>query len=150
MAKSLLWLDNDPGQIESLLKALERKGYHVTLCRRVSDAELLLETTRYDLLMLDVMIPISEGELANYPYEATDNTLATGLTFYRRVRSKLKASNTPVLVMTVRIDKPIATAFVAAGLPPDYFVTRHEVKNTQVFLQKVAEVVGGADDGQRT
>jgi CheY-like chemotaxis protein len=142
MSRSILWLDNDPGQIHAIIKALEKNGDVVTVCRNVSAAEHMIDTAKFDLVVLDVMIPITADELAAYPYAETDNTLSTGLLFYRRVRERLLASGTPAMVVTVRIDNEIVQAFVRAGLPANRFVTRYSVRNTKTLLTRLDEVAG--------
>jgi CheY-like chemotaxis protein len=140
MGRRILWLDNDPGQIRGITKALEAGGDDVTLCRTVSSAEQLIDSERFDLVVLDVMIPTTDSELADYPYDATGDTLNTGLVFYRRVRDRLAANGTPVVVITVRIDDEIGQSFKEAGLLPNFFITRYEVRNTKHLLARIAGV----------
>jgi CheY-like chemotaxis protein len=143
MSRRILWLDNDPGQIRGITKALEAAGNEVVVCRTVSSAEQYIRTEKFDLVVLDVMIPITAAEVADYSYKETEDTLSTGLVFYRRVRDFLLANNTPVLVVTVRIDNDIVSAFREAGLPSERFVTRYAVRNTQTLLARIAEVTAG-------
>lgn len=134
---AVLWLDNDPANIDPLVKVLRASSVAVTVCKTVSAAAAALETRRYDLLILDVMIPIIDGELVDYPAGKTDGTLATGLLFYQRSRRQLETAKTQVLVMTVRIDRAIAAAFASAGLAPAQFATKMELRDAKRFRERV-------------
>lgn len=139
---SVLWVDNDPGYIRAFVTALERAGYDVTVIKKVTAAEELLRSKRFNLLILDAMIPtLSETEEAAYPPADTDNGHKTGLVFYRRNKEIIDNAKTPVLVFTVRIDKPIRNEFLQCGLPPASFVTKMDLKDTADFMHKIKEVV---------
>lgn len=137
----ILWLDNDPSNIEGAIALLRAGGYEVSKCRTVSEAEKALRETVYDLLILDVMIPITPAEEKDYPYEETEDTLNTGLLFFKRMKGELDARRTEVLVMTVRIDRRIGVAFHEAGLSPDRFVTRFDMRDSTVLLDRVHEII---------
>ena len=138
---NILWLDNDPGNIESLVNALRARGHEVQVCRTVTAAERSLRDSIFELLILDVMIPVTEDELITYPYDATGDTLATGLRFYERFGDQLGEVGTAVLVMTVRVDEAIALAFREAGLSARDFATRYELRDTRRFLARIDEVL---------
>ena len=142
MSKQILWLDNDPSYLETYDEDLKESGFEVTIVTTVTAAERLVENKRYDLLLLDVMIPTkSEAEEKLYPPEITDAGLKTGLIFYRRVKGKLDEQHTPVLVMTVRLDSGILDEFIDAGLRPENFCTKMSLRERPVFIEKVREVL---------
>lgn len=140
--KHVLWLDNDLGCIRAFKTGLEEAGYSVTVVKKVSDAEDLLGAQRFDIFILDVMIPtLNEAEEAKYPPSDTDNGHKTGLLFYRKVKDRLAAARTPVLVFSVRIDKSIQTAFLEAGLPAESFVPKMDLRLTPDFVRKIEQMV---------
>jgi len=83
MALRILVVEDDPLLAESLLRALQQQGYRVGHARRGQDADRLLRTSRYDLLLLDVGLPDVDG------FEVL-----------RRLRARDDA--TPVLIVTAR------------------------------------------------
>jgi CheY-like chemotaxis protein len=142
MSAKVLWLDNEPGDIKSFVKELRGHGYNVTVERSVSEAEKLLESNRYDLLIVDVMIPtVSENEEDLYPPEDTNLGRSTGLLFYKRVRKHLQQAGTSVLIMTVRLDKKIQQGFIEVGIPPDCFTTKLALRRVPDFLDKIQEIL---------
>lgn len=142
MTKKILWLDNDPGYLQPYLYVLREEGYDVTVAPTLSRADYLLRTRRYDLLLLDVMIPIVDvEEEARYPPSQTENSLKTGLVFYKVNRELLDRSSTQVLVMTVRMDSSIREEFVALGLPPHCFATKLELAYVDDFLNRIKSMI---------
>src|SRR5437763_13959657 len=122
MSKEILWLDNDPMWTGPYVDALKRKDYQVAVIPNVTEAESLMNHNKYDLLILDVMIPTkSEQEEIAYPPELTRKGTETGLVFYQRIREQLKKSGTKVLVLTVRLDERILDSSVELGLPVNNF-----------------------------
>jgi CheY-like chemotaxis protein len=133
---SVLWLDNDPGNIAGLVMALRRSGMDVTVVRKVGAAETLVRREHFDLVLVDVMVPVTEEEITSgYAAEQTEDSLYTGLVFYIRNRQYLVDS--VVVVLTVRIDGEIREKFVAAGLPVENFLTRFEVRDTRRFTAEI-------------
>jgi CheY-like chemotaxis protein len=145
MSKRILWLDNDPAYVTVYKSYLEDQPqqYVVNLVPTITEAEKYLAEGKYDLLILDAMIPTfgDEEELA-YPPDETDRGLKTGLAFFVRHKQKLTEGNTKVLVLTARIDPDIKIAFAQAGLKIDHVVEKPEVGAVGDFLEKVQEVLG--------
>lgn len=140
--KSILWLDNDLGYITPYVQALEEVRYEVVRTRKVSQAEDLLRSRRFDLLILDVMIPtLSEAEEVVYPPGDTDNGHKTGFLFYQRMKQGLIAAGTPVLVFSVRSDRSIQASFDHEGLPPGDFVPKQNLRHTCEFMRKVQQMI---------
>ena len=137
MSGRILWLDNDPAQIWSFVRTMRVAGMEVTVASTVSEAEEQLRGGFYDILLLDVMIPVTDREIATgYGPRETDDGLNTGLAFY--VRNKhLVTDRTAVLVLSVRVDGAARAAFIAAGLPPENFITKFKVRDASVFLDEI-------------
>lgn len=143
MSKRVLWLDNDPSYINVYVKMLKNQPdpYDVTLVSTLTEAQQHLQTGKYDLLILDVMIPtMSEEEEKIYPPTETIQGLNMGLSFYKRNQKMLADSSTKVLVFTARIDKTIKDGFLNAGLSEENLVMKAEVGDVRDFIVKVQEV----------
>jgi len=146
MTKQVLWLDNDAAYLRDYQDLLAEEGFEVTLATSVSEAEACIETRRYDLLIIDVMIPTkSETEERLYPPDRTDKGFKTGLVFYRRMKSRLDSLGSDVLVLTVRLDQDILSEFLEAGLPRECFATKFQLREAEAFRRKVKAVLGESD-----
>lgn len=142
MSKRILWLDNDPAYLEPYLEVLKDCDYEVRVAVTVTDAEKLLRIARYDLMILDVMVPTKDAdEESRYLPDATDRGLKTGLVFYKLNKTLLEESRTAVLVMTVRLDEALQREFIQEGLPRASFVTKFSVRRTNTFLDKVNSLI---------
>jgi CheY-like chemotaxis protein len=133
---TVLWLDNDLGNIDALGMSLRQSGMDVTFVTKVGVAEELVRRERYDLVLVDVMIPVTDDEFeSGYAADQTEDSLCTGFVFFVRNRQYLAQS--VVVVLTVRIDGGIREKFVAAGLPLENFLTRYEVRDTRRFTSEM-------------
>ena len=59
--KKILAVDDDPGILQTLTVALGHKGYQVTVTTAPTEVESLVTHTRYDLVILDVRMPVKSG-----------------------------------------------------------------------------------------
>ena len=142
MPKHILWLDNDPRYIEPFALILADEGYDVEVATTLTRADYLLKSRRYDLLLLDVMIPtMSEEEEKRYSPEQTDTGYKAGLVFYKVNRELLDANSTHVLVLTVRMDSGILNEFISAGLPPSCFATKYQMTDVGNFLERIRNLI---------
>jgi DNA-binding response OmpR family regulator len=57
----ILVVEDDPETARSLSKALESSGYRVTIAETGSEARSIIEHVRPDLIMLDLMLPDTDG-----------------------------------------------------------------------------------------
>src|SRR5882672_7561270 len=86
-APHLLVVDDDRRIRDLLSRYLATEGYRISTAETAADARAKLAGLRFDLLILDVMMP---GE--------------TGFEFARSIR---KTSNVPILMLTAR-DEPVS------------------------------------------
>jgi len=145
MPKTILWLDNDSAYIKVYAKYLEEQPepFTVTIASTITDAQTLLASRVFDLLILDVMVPTTtEQEEQAFPPDLTDHGLKTGLTFYATQKDTLDQAGTKVLVLTARIDEGIKQGFEAVGLGSDQLVEKPEVGDVDDFLSIVQRVLG--------
>jgi CheY-like chemotaxis protein len=149
--RQVLWLDNDPAYIKQFVMTLEEDGYSVVVKKSVTEAERLLQEQRFDLVIVDVMIPtVSQEEEQRYPPAETDNGHKTGLVFFRKVKLLLADKQTSILVLTVRIDEEVRKEFLKEGLPEAQFVTKMDVMETPKFMKKIESLLGEASRARRT
>jgi DNA-binding response OmpR family regulator len=57
----ILVIEDDPETARSLSKALESSGYHVTIAETGGEARALIDQVHPDLIMLDLMLPDTDG-----------------------------------------------------------------------------------------
>ena len=62
MATQILIAEDDPDINRLLGRILEKEGYQVTSAFSGSEARVLLKTVRFDLIVLDLMLPGATGE----------------------------------------------------------------------------------------
>lgn len=140
--QTILWLDNDPGYIFGFVEALKRAGFAVDVAKSITAAETLLRDRPFDIVLIDVMVPLTEAERdAGYSAAATDEGHKTGLEFYRRHRSTIERHGVAI-AMTVRVDKAIRDEFISAGLPPTNFLTKLEVRDAGDFVAAITKRMG--------
>ena len=61
MAETILLVEDNPDTARALSRALESSGYKVTAVETGSDAKAILEHLRPDLILLDLMLPDTDG-----------------------------------------------------------------------------------------
>ncbi|MBV9070694.1 MAG: response regulator [Acidobacteria bacterium] len=134
---TILWLDNDPGYIYGFVMALKGNGFAVEVAKSVAEADKLLRTRNFDVVLIDVMIPVTEAERNDgYDAHATDEGHKTGLEFYRRHRAIIERQGVAI-AMTVRVDRAIRDEFIASGLPAANFLTKLDVRNANDFVSAI-------------
>lgn len=143
----ILWVDNDPAYIQPYVRALAERGDQIRIVTTARTAESVLDMESYDLVILDVMIPTKSTEEEEvYRPEETDHSLKTGLVFYRRNKHRFMMTDTPVLVLTVRLDRLILDEFLKEGLPAECFATKMDLREVDKFVQRVAVLIGNTTD----
>ncbi len=143
MAKSILWLENEKSYETPYIRKLQSRGFDLEVVETVTEAQRALERKRYDLLILDVMVPTrSREEEESFPPGDTDLGTKTGLYFYQRMKSKLDESGTKVLVYTVRMDRETMAGFRDSGLPADCYETKLSLRHVLDFERKICEMLG--------
>jgi DNA-binding response OmpR family regulator len=61
VAETILLVEDDPDTARSLTKALESSGYRVTAVDTGAEARSIIEHVRPDLILLDLMLPDTDG-----------------------------------------------------------------------------------------
>ncbi len=145
MSLRVLWLDNDLANVEPWVETLKDEGFEPDVVETVAEAEKALSTNKYDLLILDVMIPtMNDQEELRYKPEITALGNKTGLLFYKFNKETFEKTGTKVLIMTVRLDKVIMDEFINAGLPKNSYATKYELRKAPVFIKKIQSILNSS------
>ncbi|WP_309121771.1 ATP-binding protein [Paenibacillus sp.] len=113
----VLVMDDDSINLAILVDILRTVPYHVATAMNAADAIDKLETTTYDLIITDVMMPQMSG------YE-----------FTRRIRERFSMAELPILLLTARSRSEDVLAGFQAGAndyvtkPVDYWELRSRVR----------------------
>lgn len=103
--RKILMIDDEPEWIRPHAEALEDEGYQVTRMMDVDDAIRLLEKEKFDLIVLDLLMPPS-AELANN-FDPELDLRETGVWVHRVIRERLGIQKVPIIIMSVVRDKEI-------------------------------------------
>jgi two-component system, OmpR family, phosphate regulon response regulator OmpR len=115
-APHLLVVDDDRAIRDLLSRFLNREGYRVTTADTAADARAKLEGLRFDLLILDVMMP---GE--------------TGFDLAKSIRS---TSGVPILMLTARAEKESRIAGLELGAD-DYVAKPFEPRELSLRIANI-------------
>jgi two-component system response regulator VicR len=102
MAGKLLLVDDDRPFLHSLARLLAREKYHVTAVPTLEEARRALETAPFDLMLLDVNLPVGDG-----------------ISFCRQVRVQ---HHLPILLLTAR--DSVADRVVGLEVGADDYITK--------------------------
>jgi two-component system, OmpR family, response regulator VicR len=102
MAGKLLLVDDDRPFLHSLTRLLVRENYHVTALVSLDEARHALETATFDLMLLDVNLPVGDG-----------------ISFCRQVRAHYRL---PIVLVTARASA--ADKVVGLEVGADDYITK--------------------------
>jgi CheY-like chemotaxis protein len=103
MSKKILMVDDELEYIEAHIQALKDEGYEVEKVMEVDHAVQVLDKDKFDLIILDMLMPPSESDRETPNIELRE----TGLRLYITIRETLQLRDIPILFMTVLRDKTI-------------------------------------------
>jgi len=129
--KKLLIIDDDPDFVEGIISVLKTAGYEVDAKYNPKEGFKALETGKYDLLLLDIMM--GRG--------------AEGVMIARKMRKDPKLRKMPVLIIT-GIREQIAYLFPGSAVSP-HFVEIDELVEKPVepklLLDRVSALLQAAE-----
>jgi two-component system, OmpR family, alkaline phosphatase synthesis response regulator PhoP len=125
MAKKLLIIDDDPDFVAGIKSILDSAGFEVETCYNPKDGLNSLQTKKYDLLLLDIMM--GRG--------------AEGIMIARKLRKDVKLREMPVLIIT-GMREQIAFLFPGEPIHPR-FVEVDELVEKPVEPSLLIEKVNG-------
>ncbi len=130
--KKLIIIDDDPDYVAGIKSVLETANYSVDVAYNPKDGFKALQTNRYDLLLLDIMM--GRG--------------AEGVALARKIRKDPKLRELPVLIIT-GLREQIAFLFPGQSVHP-HFVENDELLEKPVepklLLEKVSSLLKLAEE----
>jgi len=130
--KKLIIIDDDPDYVAGIKSVLETANYSVDVAYNPKDGFKALQTNRYDLLLLDIMM--GRG--------------AEGVALARKIRKDPKLRELPVLIIT-GLREQIAFLFPGQPVHP-HFVETDELLEKPVepklLLEKVSALLKIAEE----
>lgn len=97
--KKVLYLEDEPFVVKKLVLSLELLGWNVTLVTEIEDLFNALETNRYDIIMLDIMIPVPKkmNRFTEQEINQMDNGMSTGIVLAKKIFSMEEYQQLPIL-----------------------------------------------------
>lgn len=130
--KRLIIIDDDPDYVAGIKSVLETANYSVDVAYNPKEGFKALQTNRYDLLLLDIMM--GRG--------------AEGVALARKIRKDPKLRELPVLIIT-GLREQIAFLFPGQSVHP-HFVENDELIEKPVepklLLEKVSSLLKLAEE----
>jgi len=129
--KKLLMIDDDPDFVEGVKSILVGAGYSVDAIYNPKDGLKALQTGKYDLLLLDIMM--GRG--------------AEGVMVARKIRNDPKLRETPVLIIT-GIREQIAFLFPGGPVHPHFVAVDELVEKPvepKLLLERVSALLQAAE-----
>lgn len=129
--KKLLVIDDDPDFVEGIISVLQTAGYEVDAKYNPKEGFKALETGKYDLLLLDIMM--GRG--------------AEGVMIARKMRKDPKLRKMPVLIIT-GIREQIAYLFPGSAVSPHFVEVDELVEKPiepQLLLDRVSALLEAAE-----
>ena len=121
MAKEKVLIVEDEADIRELMRYnLEREGYQINECASSEDARTSLETYSPDIILLDLMLPGTDG-----------------FAFCRELRVWEKTANIPVIMVTARNEDADIVAGLEVGA--DDYITKPF--SSRILLARVKAVI---------
>ncbi len=130
--KKLLIIDDDPDYVGGIKSILEKAGYAVQVAYNPKDGFQALQSKRFDLLLLDIMM--GRG--------------AEGVALARKIRKEPSLRELPVLIIT-GIREQIAFLFPGQPVHPNFVETDELLEKPvepKLLLEKVSSLLKMAED----
>jgi DNA-binding response OmpR family regulator len=96
--ETILVIDDEQSFCEVVAEILSNEGYDVHKAFNAAQAEQILEDVEPGLIILDIMMPDTDG-----------------LTLVRRLRNSVRFANTPIIVSSAKYLQEDKTAAMASG-----------------------------------
>ncbi|MCK5346391.1 MAG: hypothetical protein KAR20_23435 [Candidatus Heimdallarchaeota archaeon] len=143
MTDKILWLENDPVKMRYQKKELEEHGFYVEMLKTFTDVEAALQSDKFCLVILDVLIMPTDKEVEKNKYPGTEMRFGTrgGLVFYRLMKEINLLDPSRVVVFTVLNEPEIHKEFIDNGLPVDNFLAKEVYPYAHKFVYKIKEIV---------
>lgn len=132
------WVENDRSWIVPYIERLESVGHDIVVFTCASEAERAIFAGHFDLVLLDVMLPLcAEDDPEVYSPDRTRRGLDTGVLLCTRIVPHLRASRCGIMAITQRMDAEVVVLLTRAGLRDDEIATRLDLRDVDVFAERV-------------
>ncbi|MCX6579420.1 MAG: response regulator [Candidatus Aminicenantes bacterium] len=98
MDKKVLVIDDEFRKIRDLFQVIQAKGHSLEGIDNIDDALEKLKKTQYDLIILDIIFPVSKDR--HFDETDTDMGRRTGIEMLREIKSKY--GPVPVIILSAR------------------------------------------------
>ena len=140
MAK-ILWVDNDVVFLRPAKLRLKLLGHEVNQATTLTQATIEIETNPYDLVILDLMMPVKLEEENLFPPSETNNGRKSGLALYRRLKSTLESKKIRSLVLTIREESELKKECLEAGISERNYITKSEISDLSLLADRVKQAL---------
>ena len=138
MRKKILIVEDEAALAELWKTALEHEGYSVDLAREPATVYERLEELKYDLILLDIMLPMDELRRAVPAGEQIPVSREAGVWLLERIKAKHPAM--PVLVVTVVADMRIIYKIRTQGA--DGLIQKSDLERLDPLFSEVKRLLG--------
>ena len=146
MARRVLAVDDNEDFLMLIAEALGDEGYDVVTCRRPRDAYSLAKSTRPDVILLDVLMPVMNGwEVLNLflldrGLRSTPVILMTAAEAdVRRKLARIEAHDISILAKPFTLDHLLQYVDHALGQPNDCAMLYDKITNLITPLHRSTE-----------
>jgi CheY-like chemotaxis protein len=132
MKAKIMMIDDDPDFVAGIRSILEKAGYEVNAAYNPKDGFQALQSKKYDLLLLDIMM--GRG--------------AEGVAFARKIRKDPKLREIPVLIIT-GVREQIAFLFPGQAVHPNFVDVDELVEKPiepNLLLEKVEALLKASEE----
>ena len=134
MKRKILWIEDDYILLKPLIEQLKRSGYIFDYAKDKKEAIKLLNRSKYDLIILDIILP--EGEYVDY----REPELYVGLSLLEYIVKDLKI-DVPIIVISVINDQKIRSEALKLGVKT--YLNKGSIKPSELktLVNNMIEVV---------
>jgi len=130
MSPTIMLVEDEPPIREMLRYALEKEDYQVIEAESAKNAREILMTNRPDLLIVDWMMPSESG-----------------VEFIRRLRQDEIWSETPVMMLTARVEEMDKVKGLESGAD-DYMAKPVAIREFQARVRALLRRISGSQENQ--
>jgi len=130
MSPTIMLVEDEPPIREMLRYALEKEDYQVIEAESAKNAREILMTNRPDLLIVDWMMPSESG-----------------VEFIRRLRQDEIWSETPVMMLTARVEEMDKVKGLESGAD-DYMAKPVAIREFQARVKALLRRISGSQENQ--
>ena len=141
MSKRILWVDNDKVFLAPHILRLRIEGYVVDQVLTLQEGLDALVKSHYDLLILDMMMPIGSEDNGAFSETATNFGKNGGAALFKVAKDTISRMGCATLVFTIRSDHAIRKVLADAGIPVENLMTKAQGADTADFLKKVRQLL---------